>query len=267
MHGSFSILLRRGYPARLALVLSLAAGPVSADAWSDGDCKFQAERKVTLDVAGLEKLEVVGRGGDLKVRPVPGNTVTASGRACASTQALLANTQIRSTREGSSARVFVQVPDEPGALDDGYATLDLEVEAPMELAIEITDTSGDVDIEGVHVARITDSSGDVEARDVSGDLEVSDSSGDLTFTRINGALTVTDSSGDLEIDTAKSVRIVRDSSGDVRIVRVSGDVTIENDSSGDLVVDDVGGNVEVVTDSTGERHIEHVRGAVREPEG
>ena len=45
----------------------------------------------------------------------------------------------------------------------------------------------------------------------------------------------------------------------LRIVRVSGDVTIENDSSGDIVVDDVGGNVEVVTDSSGERRIEHVK--------
>jgi hypothetical protein len=237
----------------------------AADAWPE-QCKFQAQRVLTLDAAGIQTLEIVGRGGDLNVRSGSATTISASGRACASSAALLERTQIRSTREADGARVFVQIPDEPGELEDGYATLDLTVQVPAALRIEITDTSGDVDAQGVRLARITDSSGDIEVRDSSGDLEVSDSSGDLGFTGIAGALTVTDSSGDLQVDTAKSVRVVRDSSGDLRIVRVSGDVTIENDSSGDIVVDDIGGNVEVVTDSSGERRIEHVKGTIRQPE-
>ena len=253
---------------QLALVTGVCAllAAATADAWPE-QCKFAAERALTLDTRGIEKLEIVGRGGDLKVRTGSATTISASGRACASSAALLERTQIRSTREGGNARVFVQIPDEPGDLDDGgYATLDLAVQVPAGLGIEITDTSGDVDAQGIKLARITDSSGDIEVRDSSGDLEVSDSSGDLSFTAIDGALTVSDSSGDLQVDTARSVRVVRDSSGDLRIVRVSGDVTIENDSSGDIVVDDVGGNVEVVTDSSGERRIEHVKGTIREPE-
>ena len=255
-------------PAWMLLGVGLCALLVAgtADAWPE-QCKFEAERTLTLDVTAIQTLEIVGRGGDLDVRSGAPATVSASGRACASSAALLERTQIRTTREGNNARVFVQIPDEPGDLDDGgYATLDLTVHVPAGLRIEITDTSGDIDAQGIQLARITDSSGDIEVRDTAGDLEVGDSSGDLSFTRIDGALTVSDSSGDLQVDTAKSVRVVRDSSGDLRIVRVSGDVIIENDSSGDITVDDIGGNVEVVADSSGERRIEHVKGTIRQPE-
>ena len=132
---------------QLALVTGVCAllAAATADAWPE-QCKFAAERAITLDTKGIEKPEIVGRGGDLKVRTGSATTISASGRACASTAALLERTQIRSTREGGNARVFVQIPDEPGDLDDGgYATLDLAVQVPAGLGIEITDTSGDID--------------------------------------------------------------------------------------------------------------------------
>jgi len=246
-----------------ALILFLPLLPEAAFAWPD-HCKFGADRSVSLPVAGVARLEIVGRGGDLKVGSTSSPTIAGSGRACASSAALLEKTQIRSTQEGPNARVFVQVPD--GELGSGYATLDLTVLVPAGVTVEVTDTSGDTDVESVRLARVTDSSGDVTVRDVTGDLEVNDSSGDLRFTNVDGALTVTDSSGDLSVDTVKSLRVVRDSSGDMRIERVSGNVVIEADSSGDIEIDHVGGNVDVLSDSTGDRSIRDVKGTVHVPE-
>ena len=221
------------------ICLTLTVGWLdAAAAWPDS-CKFSADRTLSLDGAGLEEIEIVGRGGDLEVRPASTAGVNASGRACASSAEMLERTQIRGSREGAKARVFVQVPDEPGELDSGYATLDIAVKVPASVAVRITDTSGD--------------------------LEINDSSGDLKLTDVGGALTLTDSSGDITVDTAKSLHVLRDSAGDIRAVGVNGDVVIDNDSSGDIYVDDIDGNVEVVSDSTGERSIENVRGSVRQP--
>ena len=119
-------------PAWMLLGVGLCALLVAgtADAWPE-QCKFEAERTLTLDVTAIQTLEIVGRGGDLDVRSGAPATVSATGRACASSAALLERTQIRTTREGNNARVFVQIPDEPGDLDDGgYATLDLTVQVP-----------------------------------------------------------------------------------------------------------------------------------------
>ena len=245
-----------------ALILTLPLLPGVAFGWP-GHCKYGADRSVSLPAAGVTRLEIVGRGGDLKVRSTSSPAIAGSGRACASSEAMLEQTQIRSTQDGSNARVFVQVPDD---LDSGYATLDLTVLVPAGVTVEVTDTSGDTDVESVQLAHVTDSSGDVVVRDVTGDLEVNDSSGDVRLTNVDGALTVTDSSGDLIVDTARSVRVLRDSSGDMRIERISGNVVIETDSSGDIEIDHVGGNVEVLSDSTGDRSIHDVKGTIRVPE-
>jgi hypothetical protein len=236
-----------------------------AAAWPES-CKFSADRKLELQSGGLIELEIVARGGDLKLQSSSSSGVAASGRACASSAELLERTQIRGTRDGTKARVFVQVPDDVGDLDSAYATLDLVIEVPAGVSVQITDTSGDIDAQGVRLARITDSSGDIETRGTSGDLEVSDSSGDLHLSDVEGAVTISDSSGDVTVDTAQSLRVLRDSSGDLRIVGIKGDVVVDNDSSGDIHVDRIGGNVEVVSDSSGERSIEHVVGSIREPE-
>ena len=257
----------RPLPLLLPAVVALQFAASPAFAWfGDDDCEFGADRQATLPTEGITTLEIIARAGDLTVKPASGPAIDGSGRACASSQALLDKTHIRTSRDGSAARLFVQVPDEPGVLDRGYVTLDLTVAVPAGISVKIVDTSGDIDVSGIQLAAITDSSGDIVFRDSSGDLEVNDSSGDVRLTNVAGAVTLTDSSGDLQIDSVRSLRIVRDSSGDIRIVRVAGNVVIENDSSGDIEIDHVDGSVEVVADSTGERAIADVKGPITVPE-
>lgn len=105
-----------------------------------------------------------------------------------------------------------------------------------------------------------DSSGDAGFEDLKS-LELQDSSGDLRLLRISGALSVTDSSGDLEIKDAGSVRL-RDSSGDVEIDDVSGDVVVLMDSSGDMGIAHVTGNVTIEQDSSGNIRVQDVKGSV-----
>jgi hypothetical protein len=206
-------------------VLSL----VSTAACANEDCKYSADRSAKLDVTGVERIEIVARGGKLSVRPGAASSIQARGKACASSEEYLAQTQLQARREGSVARIFVQVPDEMYGIGMHYATLDLTVEVPASLPVEITDTSGDMTVENVQVTKITDSSGNIY------------------------------------VAGAKDVNVRQDSSGDIRIERISGSVRIDNDSSGSIAIAGVGHDVEIVADSSGMVDVDDVKVTVRSP--
>jgi len=96
--------------SRLAiLTLVLVAFP--AGAWNLG-CQFSAERTASLDTTGAARVEVLARAGDLTVRLSTGAAVTASGKACASHEKYLAQSQVHVSRRGEVVQVVVQLPDE-----------------------------------------------------------------------------------------------------------------------------------------------------------
>lgn len=249
--------------ARLAATVALLALPLTALARSD--CKFSAERQGGIDATGAERVEILARAGELTVRPASGHALGAAGRACASRQEFLDQTQLVVRRAGNVIQVHVQTPEDMSGIGILYAYLDLQVVVPDGLPVEVTDSSGDMSIDGVRVVRISDSSGDIVARRLPADVEIDDSSGDVRVEDAAGAVRVSDSSGDVVIRGAKSVHVPRDSSGDLVIERVAGDVRIDQDSSGDVLVADVGGNVELLADGSGQVRVTAVKGSVRLP--
>lgn len=251
-------------PLRIVASLALLALPVTALAW-DLDCRYTAERQASVDTTGATRVEIMARAGDLIVRPSNGATLAAEGRACASSQAFLDQTQLHVRRQGDLVQVHVQVPDEMKGIGLMYASLDLTVSVPGDLPVEVTDSSGDMTLERVRVTKVQDSSGDISARGLKGDVEIDDSSGDLRVEDTNGAVSVRDSSGDIVIRGATRVHIPLDSSGDIDVERVSGDVRIDRDSSGDIRIADVGGSVEVLADGSGQVRVTGVKGTVTLP--
>ena len=249
---------------RLAAALALAHVSGPAGAW-DLDCRHSAERELRVDTAGASRIEIAARAGDLEVRAGTADQVLARGRACASTDEFLQQTQIRAVREGGTLKVFVQVPEEMKGIGLFYARLDLEVDVPAGVPVEVTDSSGDATITGVRLTKLTDSSGDATLRGIVGDVEVGDSSGDLRIENVKGKVTLTDSSGDIFIRGAQDVVVRSDSSGDIDVARVAGSVRIENDSSGDIVVADVGRDVAVLADTSGAVRVSGVKGTVSVP--
>jgi DUF4097 and DUF4098 domain-containing protein YvlB len=233
--------IRRG---TLLLIASLLALPGTAGAWGS-DCKFGADRTASLDTRGVERVEIHARAGDLTVKPATGAAVSASGRACASSEKVLGQTQIKLRRDGDVLQVLVQVPEDMQGIGIFYASLDLTVAVPAALPVEVTDSSGDMTLDGVRVTRITDSSGDILARGLSGDVEIDDSSGDISVLQAAGGVRISDSSGDIVVHGARDVLIPRDSSGDIRIEQVSGNVRIDQDSSGQVKVSGVRGIVKI----------------------
>jgi hypothetical protein len=246
------------------VIASLLALPGAAGAWGS-DCKFTADRTASLDTRGVERVAIFARAGELTVKPATGAMLSATGRACASNEEYLEQTQIKLRRDGNVLQVQVQVPEDMQGIGIFYASLDLTVAVPAMLPVEITDSSGDMTLDGVRVTRVLDSSGDILANGMTGDVEIEDSSGDISVRDHAGALRIADSSGDIVVRGAREVLIPRDSSGDIHIEQVSGSVRIEQDSSGDISIVNVERDVEVLADSSGQVKVAGVQGTVKIP--
>lgn len=250
---------------RISCLVLLAA--LSGTAVAE-DCAFEAKRDLALPAGGVKTLKLQTRAGDLRIVGSPGlATVELHGRACASSQAQLDALQLQHSRSGDRLDVFTTTPEEATfkLFSDNYAYIDLEVRLPQELALDLDDSSGDIEIRDAGAIEMRDSSGDIKIYNPRGDVSIRDTSGDIHVEQARGSVTVVaDSSGDIEIDgAARDVAVEEDSSGDIEIAHVSGNARVGHDSSGDIRFRDIGGNAEVGTDSSGSIHARGIRGDFR----
>lgn len=250
---------------RTILVCALLAAP-AAQAW---DCAHEKEIERSLDLSGSEELVVKAAAGDLAIRGGAGSEAVIRGKLCVSDKDWLEH-EVLVTEAGRRAEIAVDLPDASGWSLTGnrYAYLDLDIRVPAGIALDVSDSSGDVEIEGVAAVRVKDSSGDLELQDIGGPVVVEDSSGDIELSEIRGDVTVeSDSSGDIEGEgITGNVLVERDSSGGIYFEGVSGNVTVERDSSGDIVARDIGGDVTVLRDGSGEIRTANVSGKVSTPD-
>lgn len=248
------------------LALAGAAFLWAGLAAADNDCAFSAERTAEFSVDGIERLEIRAGEGELRVEGETGlRGVHAVGRACARSEAQLADVQIRLERKGSTL-VLETLPED----DEGFhprnwfgrgSTLDLTVRLPAGLAVAIEDTSGDAYVANVGTAEIEDGSGDLEIENIRGGLKLVDGSGEVTIRGVQGSVRIDDGSGDFTVTkVVGDVIVVNDGSGEMRITDVQGNVTIGNDGSGEIYIELVSGSVRIEEDGSGGidiRRIEH----------
>ena len=250
----------------LALFAVIAAG--SAQAW---DCKYEKDLDVSLNLAGSERLSIDAAAGDLEIYGAEGVTeARARGRVCASEEEWLDGAEIF-TEGGRNARIAVVLPKADSGwslMGNRYVYMDLKIDVPADIALDVRDSSGDIDIEGTGAVALQDSSGDIDIEGVRGAVELEDSSGDIDLLAIDGDVTVqSDSSGDIYgRDIQGSVLVVRDSSGEIRFADGRDDFVAERDSSGDIVADGIGGDFRVGRDGSGDIDSNDVRGSVDIPD-
>lgn len=249
------------------VALSALAGAGPALAWN---CAYEKNLEAALDLAGSERLAVAAAAGDLRITGhSDGDVAIVRGKVCASEEEWLDEAEIVTTG-GASARIEVALPDASGwsLVGSRYVYMDLEIQVPEGLALDVRDSSGDAEIRGTGPLTVQDSSGDLEIREVDGAVELDDSSGDIDLVEIAGDVTVrSDSSGDIDgRDIGGSVRVERDSSGEIRFEDVKGDFVVERDSSGDIVADTIGGDFRVLRDGSGAVRSREVTGEVEVPD-
>lgn len=259
------------YPIRFwAVVLAaLLLFQISSEASADS-CKYEKNIDKTLDLSNSELLTIAAAAGDLDIVGVSGSgQAVIHGRVCASKETWLEQSEILTTA-GKYAEIIVNLPDSDGSwslLGGNYAWIDLNIEVPNDLALDVKDSSGDILLKNIAAVEIKDSSGDIEVENARGTISISDSSGDIEIEGAEGDLTIeSDSSGDIEAsDINGSVLVKSDSSGDIEVSDVSGDFVVERDSSGDISADGIGGDFRVLKDGSGEIDSNGVTGEVDIP--
>jgi hypothetical protein len=251
------------------VLIALLIYQFSSNAAADS-CKFEKKIEKTLDLSKSELLTITAMAGDLDVIGVSGSGVaTIRGRVCTSKETWLEQSDIY-TSAGKHAEISADLPDRESnwSIGNQYLLLDMYVEVPDDLALDVRDSSGDMLLKNVAEVQIRDSSGDIEVQHARGPVSINDSSGEIEIAGAEGDVTIqSDSSGDISVrDINGNVLVVSDSSGDIDVSRVSDNFVVERDSSGDISASDVGGDFRVLRDGSGSIRIDGVKGEIQIPD-
>jgi hypothetical protein len=223
----------------LAVALLLAPASLAAQWTREG---VSADRDAAIPVGGASVVAVEARAGSLRIEGRAGvDEVRARGTARASSREVLEQVRLVTERRGDQVTVVVETPRD---LRDGeWAALDLVVEVPRELALDVTDGSGDLEIRSVGALRLIDGSGGIELEGIGGALRIQDGSGEIRVRDARGDVEVQDGSGEIELAGVQGSVRVHDGSGELDVRDVGRDVVIERKGSGEITVERVRGDL------------------------
>ncbi len=230
-------------------------------------CDYSLDREMTVSAAGVSLVDIRAGSGELQVEGEDGlNEIVVVGRVCASDESFIDELTISSETTGGTVVIRTHYPDHRGWSGPRTARIDLVVLVPTGMAVDIDDSSGDMEVRRTGDLRIDDSSGGVSVADIRGSVDIDDSSGGLDVDGVDGDVRIEDGSGGLDIRGVNGNVSLRDGSGGIDIVDVTGSVVIEEDGSGSIEVRDVGQDFEVRRDGSGGIRHSGVQGNVDVPQ-
>lgn len=251
---------------RFGIALTLALGVAG--------CRLRhldltADRTATIPMAGVHTLIVTSGAGWLRVQGHPGfPNLQARGIAHASSEQLLAAVRLSVARRGDTVFVVATTPADTGSVA-GPAALDLTLDIPSDVALDVTDASGETVIHDVGPLLLaTSGTGGVEIDGVAGALGVVDGPGDLQASNVHGDVYIRDGDGAIYLASISgSVDIPVDGAGEIQVADVTGSVHIGAKSSGEIAVRDIGGDLQVDARGNGSVEYHNVKGRVSVPGG
>lgn len=247
-----------------------------------GDCRVEDDLAGSVDADGIKRVEIYAQAGHLEVfGSSSGTEIKAEGRLCASRQSYADDASLEVVRRGDTAVIRVDLPKTSGWNANAY--LDLRVELPGDLPVEIEDGSGNLEVRDVGALTVHDGSGNVEIQraaslaledgsgdidiaDIAGDVEIEDGSGNIDAREIGGTVRIDDNSGDIDVERASQVIVENDGSGNIDIRDIDRDVLVREDGSGDIRVRKAGGDVTVERDGSGSIVTADIGGRVSKPD-
>ena len=233
------------------------------------ECKFQKPLSGSLNLAGVRTLVIQLGRHDLHLNGVAGTGGQIHGRSCASSQERLASLQLTQRRDGD--RLIISTEHDPqdwsiNLFGSNYAFLDLQLDVPQGLAVDLSVGSGDADVTGIERLDSEVGSGDLHAHGIRGSFAASVGSGDIVAEDIGEIHVGSIGSGDF---TARNVRrdveIGSIGSGDAGLRNVDGNVIVGSIGSGDLDIDDVAHDLRVRSIGSGDISHHGVAGRVDVP--
>lgn len=258
--------------ASLFLLLCLAGcgRNIQARQFAEGDltaCRYDGLHELSLTASAADRIEIRVGSGDLMVEGREGlDEVRVTARTCASDQRYLDRLRISLERAGNEIVLTAHYPGSfRSRLENRVARIDLIVEVPLNIATNIRDSAGSIQVSGLGALRIHDGSGDIDVENINGKTTINDASGDLNIEGVAGDLEVHDGSGGIGIRDIAGRVLLSDGSGSIDIDEVALDVVVERDGSGSISVNAVGGDFNVRRDGSGGIQCSEVDGRVRIP--
>jgi hypothetical protein len=263
--------LRTGLAA--AFIVTAAFIPVHRVRASTFD-DYTAPRDANVDARGAKSIEVRAGAGSLRIEGKPGiSQVQVRGIARASQRNRLTDIKLIAERRGDVVYIKADMPEESGSgfwnlgRDDWNMQLDLVIEVPQNIALDVEDGSGDAKFMNVGPMKLTDGSGELSIIGVKGDLEVEDGSGNMTIENVEGRVRVSDGSGEIRAKNIVGDFIVEeDGSGSIDVAGVGGSMRVEEDGSGGIDVDQIAGDFTVDHKGSGSISSSGVRGKIDIPD-
>lgn len=250
---------------RFALAALLLA-PLTAFA---SPCKFEAPRNLQLDLTGVRSVQISVHSQDLHVIGNGGNHgLSLTGRACASDQAALEQLQVTPQREGDQLHIDIGGKQHASfnLFGSSYANLEVTVNLPPSMPLNVSVGSGDADVRGVQELQSSVGSGDLHVHQVAGKFSTSVGSGDVDAADVGSLDAGSVGSGDLKVSGVKGdARVGSIGSGDVTVRQVGGNVSAGTLGSGDLTVSDVAGSFTLGAKGSGDVNHSGVKGKVSVP--
>jgi len=260
--------LRVGLATSFIVTASFIPGRARAQ---DG---YTAPRNADVDARGARVVEIQAHAGSLRVEGRSGlSQVRIRGTARASDRAQLDGIKLIAERRGSAVFIKADIPDDDrrtwGGLNGNtdYRGLDLVIEVPIALALDVGDGSGEASFVNVGALSLSDGSGEIEIRGARGNVSVNDGSGSIDVDGVEGNLRIHDGSGEIRArNVSGDVVVDTDGSGNINVSGVGGTMRVGNDGSGSIDVDRVAGDFVVDNDGGGSIRYATVKGRVDIPE-
>lgn len=248
------------------LIVTAAFVPARAAALQD----YSSPRDANVDARGARSVTIDAHAGLLRVEGRQGiNEVRVRGTARASRQSRLPDIKLIAERRGDAVYIKADIPEHNSGWRDGdhYMGLDLVIEVPTTLRLDVADGSGEAEFNNTGAIDLEDGSGSIEIRGARGSVRIRDGSGSIVIDGVQGGVRVSDGSGEIRANNVTGdFTVEEDGSGSIDVSRVGGTMRVESDGSGNIDVDGVAGDFVVDNDGSGSIRYATVKGSVRIPE-
>ena len=264
------LVLRTGLTA--AFIVAAAFIPVH-NVRAAGFDDFTSPRNAEVDASGAKTIEVRAGAGSLRIEGRSGITrVQVRGTARSSSRGRLADIKLIAERRGDVVFIKSDMPDNDSGFwnsmhGDWNMALDLVIEVPTTIALDVEDGSGEAKIIGVGPLRMVDGSGELEINGVKGNATVEDGSGSLTIENVEGTLHVSDGSGNINVkNVVGNFEVDEDGSGDIDATGIGGTMRVDEDGSGNIDVARIAGDFLVDHKGSGSISSSEVKGKIDIPD-
>lgn len=252
--------------ARFAAVFAVVSTTflVSSAAAQGND--YSVERRAQASSSGARHVRVENGSGRLIITGKQGlTTVSATATVRGSSQGAVDAVKLVTERSGDEIIVKAERPDNRWSWHNNVS-VDLTVEVPSDLALDVNDGSGGAQIDNVGPLTVDAGSGGVRVTRVNGGADVSSGSGGARLSDVRGDVTVSSGSGGLTISGVTGSVNVRDSgSGGIHVSQVTGSLHLGSIGSGSLNADDIGGDLTLDSKGSGSVSYSNVKGHVSVP--